>query len=64
MAEQRVGLIGLGSMGRGIGKSLLRNNFPLTVYDANLAAVEPLQLLGAEAVDTPAAVAERSDVVV
>ncbi|MGE3909895.1 MAG: NAD(P)-dependent oxidoreductase, partial [Chloroflexota bacterium] len=42
----------------------LRNNFPLTVYDANLAAVEPLQLLGAEAVDTPAAVAERSDVVV
>jgi 2-hydroxy-3-oxopropionate reductase len=64
MPEQRIGLIGLGSMGRGIGKSLLRNSFPLTVYDANLAAIEPLHVLGAEGADTPKAVAERSDVVI
>ena len=64
MAEQRVGLIGLGSMGRGIGKNLIEHGFPLTVFDANLAAAEPLQVLGAEAVETPRAVAERSDVVV
>jgi len=64
MPEQRVGLIGLGSMGRGIGKNLIRGGFTLTVCDANLAAVEPLQMLGAEGVDTPRAVAERSDVVV
>jgi 4-hydroxybutyrate dehydrogenase/sulfolactaldehyde 3-reductase len=64
MANQRIGLIGLGSMGRGMGKNLLRHGFTLTVYDANLAAVEPLQVLGAEGVDSPRAVAERSDVVV
>ncbi len=63
MPEQ-VGLIGLGSMGRGIGKNVIKAGFPLTVYDANLAAVEPLQVLGAEGVETPRAVAERSDVVV
>lgn len=64
MPEQRVGLIGLGSMGRGMGKNLIAHGFPLTVYDAQLAAVEPLQVLGAEGVETPRAVAERSDVVV
>jgi 4-hydroxybutyrate dehydrogenase/sulfolactaldehyde 3-reductase len=64
MPEQRIGLIGLGSMGRGMGKNLVGHGFRLTVYDANLAAVEPLQMLGAEGVDTPRAVAERSDVVI
>ena len=64
MPEQRVGVIGLGSMGRGIGKNLVTKGFPLTVYDANLAAIEPLQLLGAEGAETPRAVAERSDVVI
>ena len=64
MPEQRIGLIGLGSMGRGMGKNLIQHGFPLTVYDANLAALEPLQLLGAEGVETPRAVAERSDVVI
>ncbi len=64
MANGHVGLIGLGSMGRGMGMNILKHGFALTVYDANLAAVEPLQLLGAEAVDTPRAVAERSDIVV
>ena len=35
MPEPRVGLIGLGSMGRGIGKNLIKHGFPLTVHDAN-----------------------------
>src|SRR4051812_12474749 len=64
MPDQRVGLIGLGSMGRGIGKNLLKHGFPLTVFDVNLAAIEPLQQQGAEGVESPRAVAERSDVVV
>jgi 4-hydroxybutyrate dehydrogenase/sulfolactaldehyde 3-reductase len=62
--SQRVGLIGLGSMGRGIGKNLIKHGFSLTVHDANLAAVETLQVLGAEGVETPRAVAERSDIIV
>jgi 4-hydroxybutyrate dehydrogenase/sulfolactaldehyde 3-reductase len=64
MPDTRVGLIGLGSMGRGIGKNLLKHGFPLTVYDVNLAAIETLQQLGAEGVETPRAVAERSEIVV
>ncbi len=64
MARRRIGLIGLGSMGRGMGKNLIGHGFPLTVYDANPAAVEPLVGLGASGAETPRAVAERSDVVV
>jgi 4-hydroxybutyrate dehydrogenase/sulfolactaldehyde 3-reductase len=65
MAEQQhVGLIGLGAMGRGMGRNLLQHGFALTVHDVNLAAAEPLQMLGAEAVETPRAVAERAEVVV
>jgi 4-hydroxybutyrate dehydrogenase/sulfolactaldehyde 3-reductase len=64
MPDTRVGLIGLGSMGRGIGKNLLKHGFPLTVYDVNLAAIETLQQQGAEGVETPRAVAERSEIVV
>src|SRR6476620_2712512 len=64
MPDQRVGLIGLGSMGRGIGRNLLKHGFPLTVFDVNLAAIEPLQQQGAEGVESPRAVAERSEIVV
>ncbi len=64
MEQQRIGLIGLGSMGRGIGKNLLNHGFPLTVHDANPAAEEALRALGAETVDTPRGVAQRSDVVI
>ena len=38
MAQERIGLIGLGSMGRGIGKNLIGHGYPLTVHDANPAA--------------------------
>ena len=62
--RQRIGLIGLGSMGRGIGQNLMKHGFPLTVYDANPDAIEALPGFGATAVETPRAVAERSDVVI
>lgn len=64
MPDLRVGLIGIGAMGRGMGKNLLAKGFTLTVHDANPAAVETLQTLGAEAVETPRGVAERSYVVI
>lgn len=62
-AQQRIGLIGLGSMGRGIGQNLMKHGFPLTVYDANPAAVEALPGFGATAAESPRAVAARADVV-
>lgn len=64
MARQRIGLIGLGAMGRGMGGKLLEHGFPLTVYDMNLAAVEALRERGAVGAEGPRAVAERSDIVI
>ena len=64
MAQARIGLIGLGSMGRGLGKNLLKHGFPLTVYDAYPAAIEPLVALGATGAASPKAVAEHSEVVI
>ena len=36
----QVGLIGLGAMGMGMAKSLLKAGFPVRGYDINAAAVE------------------------
>jgi len=62
MAQRRIGLIGLGAMGRGMGGNLLGHGFALTVHDANPDAAESLP--GAMVALTPRAVAERSDIVI
>ena len=33
--RQRVGLVGLGNMGRGVAENLLKQRFPLTVFSRN-----------------------------
>ena len=50
---QKVGLIGLGLMGHGIGRNLLKNGFALTILgNVNRKPVESLIGLGAaEAID-------------
>ena len=53
MTEQfNISLIGTGLMGRGIGRSLLRNGFSLTVYDTNPEAIVELKELGAGVAET------------
>lgn len=64
MAKNRVGLIGLGLMGRGMGKNLLRKGYPLTVYDIEAAAVEPLRQAGAATASSPSGVAKGSDIII
>ncbi len=64
MARQPVGLVGLGKMGYGIGKNLLRKGYRLTVYDIDSTAVNRLATLGATRAGSPKEVAERSDIVV
>ena len=64
MAEQRIGLIGLGKMGHGIGKNLLRKGYALTVYDVDPTAVTSLAAFGATPAASPKQVAERSGIVV
>jgi 3-hydroxyisobutyrate dehydrogenase len=64
MADTRVGLIGLGIMGRPMAKNLLKAGFPLTVYNRTQARTEELRQLGAKVADSPRAVAEDSDIII
>lgn len=61
---EKVGFIGLGIMGQGMARNLLKAGFPLTVWNRTAAKMEPLVAAGAQAGQHPADVAARSDIVV
>ncbi len=61
--KERIGFIGLGIMGRGMARNLLRAGFPLTVWNRTAERMAPLVDAGAEAASGPAEVARRSDIV-
>lgn len=63
VGKQRVGFIGLGTMGKPMAKRILQGGYPLAVYDIVRAPVEELAALGAKAAGSPKEVAESSDVV-
>ena len=63
--KQRVGFIGLGTMGKPMARRvLLHGGYPLTVYDVIPAPVQELSNAGATVATSPRAVAEASDVVI
>lgn len=63
--KQRVGLIGVGLMGYGIGKNILKNGYALTVLvHKNRVPVESLIGLGATEAASAKEIAENSDVVI
>jgi putative dehydrogenase len=64
MGKPRVGVIGLGSMGGGVAKSLLRNGFPVTVCDVRPAVVESFVAQGAKGAANPAGLAADCEIVV
>jgi len=59
-----VGMIGLGTMGRNVALNIVRAGFAMTVHDVRPEAATPLIAKGAVAAAAPAAVLDRSDVVV
>lgn len=59
-----VGVIGLGSMGGGVAKSLLAKKFDTHVYDVRAEAVKAFVAQGATAAATPAALGRACEVVV
>lgn len=61
MAKVRVGVIGLGNMGRPIAENLLRAGFPTTVFDLRPKAVDALRSAGARPASSPAAAARQSE---
>lgn len=58
----RLGLIGLGRMGKPIAGNLLRAGFPLTVHNRSRGPVEDLAALGARTASTASDVAHQSEV--
>ncbi len=60
---QRVAILGLGTMGLGMAKNLLKGGFAVSVYNRTRAKAEPLAAEGATIADTPADAAREADVV-
>ena len=65
MTIKRVGLIGVGLMGHGIGKNILEKGYHLTVMaHRNRAPVDDLVARGAHERNNPLAIAKESDLVI
>ena len=60
---QQVAILGLGTMGAGMARNILKAGFALTVYNRTRARSEPLAALGARIADTPADAARDADLV-
>ena len=61
---KRIGLIGLGIMGRPMAQNLLKAGYPLTVYNRSRGPAESLAAMGAAIAGSPREVAAVSDVVI
>jgi len=61
---KKVGIIGLGSIGKGMSKNLLKNGFSLTALDINKRALDTVIAMGAKKGKSPKDVGENSDVVI
>jgi 3-hydroxyisobutyrate dehydrogenase len=64
VAKIRVGLIGLGIMGKPMAENLLRAGFPLTVYNRSQKRADSLRDMGAQVVASPRDVAAGSEVII
>ncbi len=62
--KQTIGLVGLGIMGRPMGRNLLKAGYSLVVHDVVQAGVDALVAEGATAGSSARDVAERSDVLI
>lgn len=61
---ERLGFIGLGTMGGAMAANLARAGFPLTVWNRTVAKAEPLRELGARVAGSRRDVGQASDVVI
>ena len=60
----KIGVVGLGNIGKHLASNLLRAGFDVSVHDLDRTAAEPLIALGALWADSPAAVAATTDSVI
>lgn len=61
---KKVGMIGLGAMGKPMAKNLMKAGFPLTVYNRSRQPVDELSKLGAKPANSPKEVGENSEIVI
>jgi len=64
MSDLRIGFIGLGNVGGQLAGNLLRQGCRLTVHDLDAARVAAFTARGAQAADSPRALAQHCDVVI
>jgi 2-hydroxy-3-oxopropionate reductase len=62
--SEKVGFIGLGIMGLGMARNLLRAGFDLTVWNRTASKAEGLASEGAKLANSPAGLAGRCDIIV
>ena len=60
---QRVAILGLGTMGMGMAKNLLKAGFTVTAYNRTSAKAAPLAAAGARIAETPADAAREADII-
>ncbi len=61
---QRIAILGLGTMGMGMAKNLLKAGFTVFAYNRTSAKAVTLGALGANVADTPADAAANADIVI
>ncbi len=62
--KERVGVVGLGIMGKPMAANLMKAGFSVTVYNRTAAKAEELRSEGANVASSPKEVAENSDVTI
>ncbi|HTF62718.1 MAG TPA: NAD(P)-dependent oxidoreductase [Edaphobacter sp.] len=60
---EKIALLGLGTMGSGMGQNLLKTNFSLTVYNRTASKAQLLHSRGAKVAGSPAEAVQEADVV-
>jgi 2-hydroxy-3-oxopropionate reductase len=61
---ERIGVIGLGIMGKPMALNLLKAGYPVVVFNRSRPAMQELAAAGATLADSPRAIAQQSDVVI
>ncbi|GAB4265540.1 MAG: NAD(P)-dependent oxidoreductase [Candidatus Promineifilaceae bacterium] len=61
---EKIGFIGLGIMGQGMARNLLKAGFDVTVWNRTASRMEPLVAAGATAVSSPVDVARQANIVI
>lgn len=62
--SETIGFIGLGIMGRGMARNLLKAGFSVTVWNRTASVMDPLAEAGAKVGASPADVAAKSDIII